>query len=162
MHSHMPVQHLLKQVEISRSQRSQRDVRPDWLTELVNDVAELFEPLVDVGRVGFDCQCSENGWLVGLYLGSTEMVGGKEDGRTRHISFEFDLLGLIERFDAVDEFCWSALPTYADDENSMSRSFVTVVGSVQDKAVRLQIFSAPPEEAGPGLRRYPDGNLKPV
>lgn len=160
-HSHLPIDHLLKQIQTYSVNRESRDVRPEWVTQIIGQVAELFEPLTGIGRVGFDCQLSEDSWVVGLYLGCTEIVGGKHDGQSRRVNFEFDLSRLMSRFDQVSEFYWSAFPTPADDEGSAARSFVTIAGQVAGQGLRLQIFSVPPDGAGPGLRQYPNGNFEP-
>ena len=97
----MPVKHLLKQAETYRSQRAARDTRPQWVTEFINEAAELFTPVTGVGRVGFDCHLAEDCWVVAMYLGSTEVVGGKDDGHSRHTDFEFDLLELAGRFTEI-------------------------------------------------------------
>jgi cation diffusion facilitator CzcD-associated flavoprotein CzcO len=52
-HSHIALQHLISKID-SAEPRSKRATGPLWLPEFVDQVAELFEPFVDVGRVGFD------------------------------------------------------------------------------------------------------------
>jgi hypothetical protein len=158
----MPLQHLLKQMETYNARRSQRDVRPAWVTEFINSVAELFEPLDDVGRVGFDCQITEDRWDVGMYLGSTEIVGGKHDGRDRHTAFEFDLLTLQHLFEQVYAFDWTAFPSDLDGHKSPARCVVTVDGLVGANPLRLRILSVPPDDAGPGFREYPGGRCEPA
>lgn len=158
----MPIKHLLKQIETYSAKRNNRDVRPDWLTDLIDQVADLFEPLSGVGRVGFDCQPSDEGWAVGLFLGRVEIVGGKHDGRTRQANFQFNLAELAARFDRLVEFYWSAFPDPDDSPHADARSFVTIAGCIGDEFVRLQIFAVPPEDAGPGLRQLLDGSNEPV
>ena len=58
----MPVKHLLKQLEIYRSTRKNRDIRPLWLTDLIGRISELFDPAGDVARVGFECRLTEKSW----------------------------------------------------------------------------------------------------
>lgn len=160
-HSHMPIQHLLKQLEAFSSKRESRDIRPEWVTEFIGEVAELFEPLTGVGRVGFDCQFSEDCWVVGMYLGKTEMVGGKCDGHSVNMNFDFNLLGLLNRFCSVQDLKWSAHPTGDEGDSLPARSFITITGLVGENLLRLQIFSTPPETTGPGLRQYPNGEYEP-
>ena len=158
----MPVNHLLKQVEVFRSKRTRRDVRPAWLTEFIDSVAELFDPLTGVGRIGFDCRWADDRWAVVLFLGSTEQVGGKKDGESRHANFQFDLDGLRKLFDEVDWFRWSAFPEGVDCDGHKISSYLTVEGRIGENALRLQIDSLPPIQAGPGLRCYPDGRCDTV
>ena len=161
-HSHLPVRHLIKQVEIYRSTRSQRDVRPEWVTAFIERIADLFEPLADEGRVGFDCHLSEEGWTVGLYLGGTEIVGGPEDGESRYAGFQFDLLPLLDQFSEIERFRWSAFPDGSAGAVAASLAFVTIEGLVGDQRLRLRIQSTPPADAGPAFRQFPDGRIEPV
>lgn len=158
----MPIQHLLKQIETHSAKRGNRDVRPPWLTEFVNDVAELFEPLSGVGRVGFECRMTEGQWVAGLYLGSTEIVGGRDDGRHVYTDFEINLDQVAKRFTSIDEFYWSVFPSLQDPEQEQPRSYVTICGLVGEHPLRLQLFSGPPSRTGPGLRRLPDGRSEPM
>jgi hypothetical protein len=160
-HSHLPVQHLLKQVELYRSNRNNRDVRPEWLTRFIDRTAELFDPAADVARVGFDCRLDEDGWEVNLFLGSTEIVGGKEDGHTRHCNFEFDLSALVDQFDEIERFSWNAIPE-AQNGGVCPHSFVTLTGVVAKSFLRIRIHSVPPAEVGPGLREFPNGKRESV
>lgn len=161
-HSHLPVRHLLKQVEIYKSRRNQRGIRPEWLTAFIEDVAELFEPVSDDGRVGFDCQLAEQGWALALYLGGTEIVGGPDDGQSRYASFQFDLLKLIDRFSEIERFRWSAFPERSDLHGGRPLSLVTIEGLVGGQWLRLQIHSVPPTDAGPGFRQFPDGRRESI
>lgn len=164
-HSHMPVNHLLRQVAIYRSKRqqgTQNDVRPEWMTVFVESVADLFEPLADEGRVGFDCQFVDDRWVLEMYLGGTELVGGSNDGEMRYSMFQLDLHGLFERFEIIDRFRWNSIPDSLDDEEGTPRSSVMIEGRVGENTVRLHIYSIPPEDAGPGFREFPDGRVEPA
>ena len=154
-HSHLLVQHLLKQLEQHRRERGDRQRRPDWLDVFVHQTAALFEPMTGVGRVGSQCEYTNDGWEARLYLGSTEIVGGKDDGHFQLISFELDLLRLSESFTRLDEFRWS-VGAAADGGNS---SFITLRGQVDDNSVLLKIYSRPPKEAGPAFRQHADGSV---
>jgi len=158
----MPVKHLLQQVEIYRSTRAHRDSRPQWVSEFVDATADLFEPLIKTGRVGFDCQPADDCWIVGLYLGSTEIVGGCDDGQSQHTDFQFDLLRLLELFGDVVRFQWSVFPDHPDSDGLPASSFVTVEGCVDGNPILLQLYSVPPAEAGPGFLQYLDGHRDPV
>ncbi|NOX52898.1 MAG: hypothetical protein GXP27_00355 [Planctomycetes bacterium] len=169
-HSHIPIHHLLKQIETDPPNRKKRDVRPPWLIRFIEEAAQLFEPFHDIGRVGFDCSLVDDEWVVGIYLGGTEIVGGRLDGKTVFANFCFDLAELIRRFDKVHELKWTALPEpleLADpggerDEPTRERSYVTITGEVEGNAVRLSIFSIPPDVVQPALRRLPDGTYEPA
>ncbi|HLJ10428.1 MAG TPA: hypothetical protein VKU82_04530, partial [Planctomycetaceae bacterium] len=156
-HSHIALQHLITQLDAA-APSPKRPPGPHWLPEFVDQVAELFEPFVDVGRVGYECAPNAERWEIAMYLGSTEVMGGKVDGEVRPVAFQFDLARLETIFDRVDECRWSAFPAGTIDDESQThageRSFITVVGRYRDHVLRLRVFGAPPPEVAPGLRQY--------
>lgn len=157
-HSHLLVRHLLKQLELHKRDRKERDRRPAWLSTFVHQTAALFEPLSGVAKVGYQCEMTPEGWEARLYLGSMEIVGGRDDGQSRLISFEFDFSRLTEGFTRVDEFRWNVCST-ADGSAS---SFVTLRGLVDQNVVCLKLYSRPPRDAGPAFRQRSDGTLEEV
>lgn len=156
-HSHLVIKHLLKQLESFAEQRPERDVRPEWLSHFVQQVAELFAPLSGVGRVGYECQFDETCWEARMYLGTLEIVGGKEDGQAKHLSFEFDLHRMLGCFSRIEGFAWNVFSS-----GQSSSSFLTVQGLVGDNPVRLKLYSRPPQGTGPALRQHLDGRCEPV
>jgi hypothetical protein len=166
-HAHLTIQHLLKQVELYSARRGKkRPSRPAWAEELIDQVAELFEPLTDVGRVGFDFQPNDERDEIGFYLGCTEIVGGRDDGERRHVNFQFDVLRLQSLFGHVERLVWNVLPegeAPGDESADATRfSFVVLDGRYHDHEVRLLIYGMAPDEAGPGLRQFADGTVEPV
>jgi hypothetical protein len=161
-HSHLSIRHLLVQIESGRTARSNRDIRPAWLTEFIEFAADLFEPLADVGRVRFSCGLDESGWNVDLHLGAIELVGGKNDGQSRHLPFRFNLKPLLEQFAAVSEVTWTAMPESDAASELVSQSVVVVRGTIGAEVVQLAIYSIAPPAAAPGLRQLPDGRFEPA
>ena len=179
-HSHLALQHLIHKID-SAEPRQKRSTAPAWLPEFVDRVADLFEPFIDVGRVGYECTPSAEHWEISMYLGATESVGGQVDGEVRSVAFQFDLARLHAVFDSVDEFRWSAFPTgtiptgaiptsaiptdtAGQDEQTEGgqRSFVAIVGRYGDNLLRLRVFCTPPAEVSPGLRQFADGTWEAV
>lgn len=157
-HSHLLVHHLLKQLEDHKRDRRERDRRPAWLSAFVHQTAEMFEPLSGVARVGYQCELTPDGWEARLYLGSTEIIGGRDDGETRLIGFEFDFGRLAEGYTRLDEFRWNVCTT----ADGSAGSFVTLRGLVDEHLVCLKIYSRPPHDVGPAFRQLPDGTLEEV
>ena len=157
-HAHLRLQHLLKQQELALTQPP-RPRRPAWLLSLVDTVADIFEPCTGVARVGFDCQAGPDRWEIALYLGKTELVGGAVDGAAEFVNFRFNVLDLLNQFSRVERCAWHALPQPCSHDQS---SFLVCEGIWQEHPVCLQFFALPPESAGPGLRRYPDGTCEPA
>jgi hypothetical protein len=154
----MPVKHLLKQLESYRSTPRNWDIRPQWLTDLIGRVSELFDPADEVARVGFECRLTEDAWELLLYLGRTEIVGGPEDGQTRFANFRFDLLTLMDNFTQIDVVEWNAHPQPATQQEDSNRSFLRIAGRIDEEPLRLLIFAAPPAGIGPGIRSHRNGN----
>ena len=154
-HSHLLLQHLLKQLEQHQRERSERNRRPEWLSVFVHQTAAFFEPMRGFGRVGSQCEFTSEGWEARLYLGSTEIIGGKDDGHFQLIGFELDFAKLTESFTRLDDFRWSVSAAL----NGGNSSFVTMRGLVDDHQVTLKIYSKPPHEAGPAFRQHTDGSI---
>lgn len=157
----MSIEELLKQMEQYRLRREQRDCRPDWLKQFVQQAASLFEPLTHVGRVGYDCQLDERGWTVCMYLGTTEIVGGAKDGRIDHASFRIDLSTLERLFSHISRFEWySVTDSQTAERTEKLRSLICIHGTaINDHAVRLELLATPPDLVGPGLHCRPDGSM---
>ena len=164
-HSHIALQHLISKID-SAGPRPKRSAGPVWLAEFVDRIAELFEPFVDVGRVGYECAPTTERWEISMYLGNTEVVGGRVDGQVRPVAFQFDLVRLETVFDRIDDCRWSAFPagTVADDAEApgCERSDLTINGRYRENVLKLRVFGTPPAEAAPGLRQYADGSWEAV
>jgi hypothetical protein len=160
-HSQLPVQLLIEQAEKLQAERPLRKVRPAWVNDLVNEVAELFDPLSGVARVGYECRLGDSCWEISMFLGKEEFVGGPRDGEFRYVNFNFNLEGLRRFFSRVDRVQWSALPEAADDSKTPA-SLVSIEGAIETDDVRFAIYSIPPREAGIGLKHHSDGHLEPT
>jgi hypothetical protein len=157
-HTHLLVQHLLKQLERHAATRDERDPRPAWLVDFVECAAAHFAPLSGVGRVGCECEATAAGWEARLYLGATEVVGGKDDGQSRRLSFELHLSGLMQCFTRVEDVRWNV----AAGQDEQGGSFLTVRGCVEEHPLCVKAYSRAPQHAGPALRMYHDGRIQPV
>lgn len=155
----MPIRHLLKSLE--KRKRFSGDGRPGWLVELIESTAQLFEPLVGISRVGYDCWPTDDGWTLCLYLGDTEIVGGCEDGKMDPPDFRFDLLGLIGLLGDLQRIRWSVFPGSAGDELG-DRSYLSVIGDVAGNRVCVRLLSVAPDAAGPALKLFPNGDCRRV
>ena len=50
---HLPIEHFLTKLdseEQDRSAAAKRDARPEWLTHFIDSIADLFDPLIEIGR----------------------------------------------------------------------------------------------------------------
>jgi hypothetical protein len=159
----MSIDELLEQLQIHRETRELRDYRPKWLRDFVARAADLFEPLETFGRAGFDCQLDEHGWIVSMYLGATEVIGGPDDGHIEHASFRMNLEQLQSLFGTIEHFEWYSLADTPESGVKHSlRSLVAIHGVLSSDAehrIRLEVLSVPPTVVRPGLHCRPDGML---
>ncbi len=173
----MSIEELLEQMEQYRLRREHRDYRPDWLKRMIAKAAGVFEPLQDLGRVGYDCRLDERGWTVCMYLGATEVIGGPHDGHIDHASFRVDLRQLQSLFRSVDRLEWYSMAdgTTAGTETRTEhltcaaglpaagpsiRSLVSVHGTtICGNSLVVELLAVPPDFVGPGLHCRPSGML---
>jgi len=154
-HSHLVIRHLLKQVDLHRARRSSRDPRPEWLQRLVAAAAEALSPLSGIARVGAECQYLDEIWEARLYLGTTEIVGGANDGTSHFANFEADVTKLLALFSPVENVCWTACPA-----TEGGRSYLSLRGRYGDKPVSLKVYSHPPQGTKPALKQRADGLIE--
>ncbi len=149
----MSPEELLQQLEEYESRREPRDRRPKRLKYLIQQIADLFEPLRDVARVGYDCRMDEHGWLIRMYLGTTEIIGGPKDGQIEHASFRLDLQQLIGHFETIERLEWYSVANAEPDEASgQVRSLLSLVGKADEgKRIQLELLGCPPKYAPPGM-----------
>jgi len=160
-HSHLAIRHLVRKLEMSETRRTTRPTLPDWLTHFIDQISDRFEPFSGVARVGYECQHSDSGWEVALFLGEHEVVGGPEDGQMKPVNFRFDVSEIQKNFDSVDGIFWNAFPnSHVCYESMADLSFLTIQGQLHGHAVRVQLHAGPPDCIGPALREYPDGRLE--
>lgn len=154
----MSLEEMLKQMEDFRSRKEQRDCRPEWLRQFIKQAANLFEPLAHSGRVGFDCQGHERGWTVGMYLGTTEIIGGPDDGKTEHASFVIDIKKINELFQEVERLEWYSVANNDEERfQDATRSVLSVKGTeANGNPVHLELLHSPPQQSAPGLRKSGD------
>jgi hypothetical protein len=129
-------------------------------------VATVFEPLTTVGRVGYECRADEQGWTVSMYLGTSEIIGGPNDGRIDHAGFRIDIRQLSEVMKDIHHFEWYSIPetssqnTHIQDDSSTHRSLISMYGNIENgEQVRLELLAAPPEHASPGLKYTAGGQM---
>lgn len=164
-HSHVPIRHLIRQLEKTREGRAEhpRGNRPLplWMGRFIAQAAELFEPFSGLARVGYETiRCGES-WEISLFLSEQEQVGGSADGQITAVNFRFNVLGLSQCFSRLESLTWNAFPNSHvcfDDKGDLA--FLIARGDVEGTQVSLQILAAPPEHIGPGMRAYADGRIE--
>jgi len=160
-HSHLAIRHLVKKLEMSETRRTIKQSLPEWLVQFVDRLSARFEPFSGVARVGYECQNSDTGWEIALFLGEHEVVGGPDDGQMKPVNFRFDISEIQQNFDRIDGIFWNAFPnSHVCYESMADLSFLTIQGEIEGHSVRIQLHAGPPDSIGPALRQYPDGRLE--
>lgn len=150
----MSIDELLQQLGEYEAKKELRDNRPEWLEAFVHQIAEIFEPLSTVGRVGFECQADERGWLVSMFLGTTEIIGGPRDGQIDHAGFLIDIIQLQKQFNSIERFEWYSVAEPDPRFNEPIRSLLVMSGQLEEgQNVRLELLSSPPKYIDAGLKK---------
>lgn len=163
-HAHLPVYHLLEQLRADRAQR-RRIKHPQWLTDFIDQAADLFEPIEGIGRVGYETWPDERGWNLRLFLGREELIGGATDGRRQPVPFDLDLRNLARLLDEVTGIHFEAShPTVVDHDDSAAmpgepvlEAKAVVRGQFRGESLSVEITAWAPPDAPPGFWRMRDG-----
>ena len=144
--------------------RERREARPQWLLDLTDCVADLFEPLRETARVGYECRPVDGRWQLDVFLGPNETVGGAHDGLQQVPSFKFDLRALFQCFDRIDSCQWLAAPSgeaATAEAAALPAGFsqLVVEGVAEGEPIVVSVSSLPPSEIGVGLRIFGDGDV---
>ena len=147
--------------------RDRSESRPAWLLDLIDCVAELFEPLRETARVGYECRPAAGRWELDVFLGPNETVGGAQDGLQQVPSFRFDLRALFQCFDRIDSCQWLAAPSGeagVAEQAALPAGFsqLLVEGVANGESIAVSISSLPPERIGVGLKIFGDGSAQRV
>jgi hypothetical protein len=154
----MSFQHFMKQLQTKRAMKNQQKIQPEWVSKFVDQIAELFVPLENDGRVGYECKMNERGWKIRMFLGRTEMIGGRDDGSSLHSNFEFNISELTSIFENLNVLKWETYPDSSDPNHYQDHSIVIAEGMSSGHFVQLELHSVPPNEIGPGFKQFPNGN----
>ena len=133
---------------------------PNWLQAFVWNAAEHFDPLGSLARAGYVVSEEDGRWVVRLFLGETEVIGGAEDGAVIPTAFALDLDAVRREFERIDRFEWHGLPAGSAPEQLRDDATVAVDGAVHGQDLRLLISLRPPNDMGPGLKRMADGSYQ--
>jgi len=157
-HSHTAVQFFIQKAETLAHRRALRKARPPWTVRLAEQVADAFQPLSGVARVGYEIELGDDDrWIITLFLGQTETVGGPEDGSRHLVNFQFDLASLIAGIDRVDELAWFARPEPESEHTVAGSSYLELKGQTEREPVTVRIASVPPTDAALGIRVHENG-----
>ena len=150
--------HFLQQIESGETARTRKSPMPHWLQTFVWQATEHFDPIGGTARAGYVATREDNRWIVRLFLGETEVVGGPRDGAVVPAAFSFDLEALRDSFEAITRLEWHGLPADSLPEQIRDEATIAVDGIVSGHVVRLLVDLRSPADMGPGLKQYADGS----
>lgn len=119
---------------------------PDWLSRFVHKIAESLRPYDFLAPLGCNVILVDETWEVALFVGATEVVGGRSDGKLIESRFAVDVLALQKEFSLLEEFIWQAHPYAEDDEMG---PYLQMTGKVNGYKVSLCLCANPPERFEP-------------
>ncbi len=157
MNPHLSLEHFLRQVELHGRNRRKKEL-PSWLTNLLDQLADEFDPEDPVARLGYVCEPEAAGWRVTLFLSRTEVVGGAADGLARCVGYELDVSRTIEKFDNVDKIRWRSMP--GKDCAAGDNGYLEIVGKIGGYDLILQVLERAPDDLAPAIKLLRDGSVK--
>jgi hypothetical protein len=156
------VSHFIQQIQSGETTRSRKQQMPNWLQAFVWQAADHFDPIGGTARAGYIATHEDNRWIVRLFLGETEVVGGSRDGAIVPAAFTVDLEALRDSFEAITRLEWHGLPAGSLPAQTRDEATIAVDGIVSGHVVRLLVDLRSPADMGPGLKRQADGTYLPA
>ena len=112
---------------------------------MANAVAQEIAPVDILAPIGCHYHCADGVWEVTLFVGMTEVVGGRTDGIKRRSRFSVRLGKLDSIFAEVEHFHWQTHTLGSTDDLG---PHISLEGKYQGHPVWLRILASPP-------RRFP-------
>lgn len=135
---------------------------PDWLQSFIWQATEHFDPIGGTARAGYVAAHEDSRWVVRLFLGETEVVGGSRDGAVVPTAFTFDLEAVRADFETITRLEWHGLPAGSIPQQTRDDATLAIDGTVDGHVIRLLVNLRSPADMGPGLKQHPDGTCLPA
>lgn len=124
---------------------------PEWLHQFADEVAAQLRAVDVLAPLGCHIYQGSGASEVTLFVSTTEIVGGPQDGRHKVSRFFVDLLALTQVFDAIRSFAWQAQGLGAQDDIG---PHVAIEGDYRGHAVWLRIPAMAPKQFPAGRRAH--------
>jgi hypothetical protein len=118
---------------------------PAWLSGLADVAAKAMEPLDSElpARLGCHYTKFEGVWEVTLFIESTEIIGGPEDGSIKQAPLGVRICDILNVFQSVNQCNWQTQRFGADDDLG---SHLSVEGTYKGRLVWLRILAQAPHQ----------------
>lgn len=124
---------------------------PGWLGEFANLAIRAFHSQNQLAPVGCHFHLNDADeapeWEVTLFVSSTEIYGGAQDGQLAFSRFMIDMKELMSAFHSVESCYWQAQTMTDDDQLG---PHIGVEGRFRDQLIWLRITAQPPSVFEPG------------
>ena len=127
--------------------------RPDWLERLANEVIRQIhavDVLAPIGCHSFHNQ-EDDQWEVTVFASSTEIIGGRLDGKITSSKFALDVRGLYELFTDVTCIEWQSHQLGPEDELG---AHILIEGTFEGFSICLRVLAQAPERFQVGRYVY--------
>ncbi len=122
---------------------------PSWLSLFTDKVTTSIHAHNVLSPLGCHFQEISGVWEITIFASRTEIVGGSQDGRSRHSPFSVDVANVLSAFSDVENIGWQA---HRLDRQDDLGPHLSVDGTVENHRVWLRVTSAAPERFEPGRR----------
>ncbi|MFV0442404.1 MAG: hypothetical protein ACK5Q5_02410 [Planctomycetaceae bacterium] len=120
---------------------------PQWLQDLVGEVATCIVPVDPRAPIGCHVCKANDIWEVTLFVSRTEVFGGEFDGERVPGRFCLNVAPLISLLDELDNCWWQPLTVAADDDLG---PHLSLEGRYAGHAVWIRITAEQPEDIESG------------
>lgn len=120
---------------------------PQWIARLVESVCQKIQLFDEESPIGCHYFNNNDSYEVSVFVSSTEVVGGPNDGQRIAARFIVDVIELIEVFDVIDSMTWQ--PQIVDETDEVGPHF-SISGTYAGETVWLRILGETPEQFSPG------------
>lgn len=121
--------------------------QPQWIPELVDRTCQSLRLFDQDAPVGCHYSFHEDMHEISLFVSSTEVVGGANDGQRINSRFVVDVIDLVTLLDELDSITWQA---HLIDEEDDLGPHLSIGGVYKGERVWLRILSETPEQFLPG------------
>lgn len=125
--------------------------QPEWISELANKVCRSIHLLDCDAPIGCHYHLSEEYHEISLFVSSTQVVGGSNDGHHLVAKFVVDVVEIMTILDFVDSASWQAQKIDQGDEIGPHFS---ITGIHDGEAVWIRVLGETPEAFLPGRLSY--------
>ncbi|MBT5021073.1 hypothetical protein N8590_02885 [bacterium] len=121
--------------------------QPEWIPEFVDHACRTLRLFDEDAPIGCHYFSEGETHEVSLFVSSTEVVGGPNDGKRINSRYIVDVVELMTLLDEVESITWQA---HIIDEDDDLGPHLSVSGIYHGESVWLRVLGETPDEFLPG------------